>query len=833
MNNLILIARSCRIIKHLFWGLLLFVLPLFALAQTGTIEGTVLHESTGEPLAGAEVRIVEIDQQQITDASGKFVFTDIAPGTWTVSISHEAYTTRTKTLIEVQTDETTKVKMFLKEIVELETVVVEGNRLPLPTVSRKHILGSELLRIPGTANDILRGITTLPGIGIPNDLLGILYIRGSEPDSNLYYFDRTPLGYPFHGGGLLSTISSEIIDDVDIYAGGYGAQFGLDAQNVLDIHSRNRLDKRWSGKFNLNFLYSEGILEGRIGKKGYAYVAARRSYLDLIVGLFINDQFPYFADSQFKFVQPFGKKHLLTLNAFAATDHFNTVGEVTKITRGEETERPWRYAPGTEVAEVKIWSPSTYFKNGFEGQGIHLRSNFSDDLTSDFSLTHSVNFLNVEFRNPVDVRREGGEAHFPTDPITLTAKFDTYTVRVNVPVWTLREDVTFRLNPRFQIEPGLLFSFSPAISFEDSKQTQFESRGIIHTEIQVTRTKEGGEPILGRVRSRTGEEFVFTGIKEAHDEFGYDFFRAEGYLQGRYSLSSFMSVALGTRLDYLNLTEEVSIQPRGSINFQLPIGSNLRFGYGHYEQSPKPFQVLSENGNPALKSSLSQHYILEIEHKISPQTELKLATYYKNSDKLVTKNKVGNYLNQGASYIGGAEAFVRHRVLDKFFGWISYAYTHAERRENPNANYKPYLFDRTHIVSIVANYNFTPNFEIGVKWQYLSGTSEAPVNSITLVQDPITRGLNPLLAAAEENFTVELEPYHKLDLRISRKWKLWGTKIGGFLDILNIYNRKNKIKLVIDEPQKITGTDNIYLEEGTSELPQLPLIVYLGLTLDF
>ena len=818
-------------IKHLFFGLLVFALPLSALSQTGTIEGTVLHESTGEPLLGAEVRIVEIDQQQTTDASGKFVFTDIAPGTWTVSISHEAYTTRTKTLIEVKSDETIQVKMFLREVVELKTVVVKGDRPP-PTVSRKRIRGSELLRIPGTANDILRGLTTLPGIGIPNDLLGILYIRGSEPDSNLYYFDRTPLGYPFHGGGLLSTISSEIIDDVDIYAGGYGAEFGLDSQNVLDIHSRNRLDKRWRGKFNLNFLYSEGILEGRIGKKGYAYVAARRSYFDLIVGPFLDDEFPYFSDAQFKFVQAFGKKHFLTLNAFAATDHFNTVGEGTKISPGK--------IPGTEVAEVEVWSPSTYFKNGFEGQGIHLRSNFSDNLTSHFSLTRSVNFLNVEFRNPIDMTQEVGtsEVHIWGDPLTLTTRFDTYTVRVNVPVWTLREDVTFRLNPRFQLEPGLLFSYSPAISFEESKSPQYESIGRIYTEVLVTRTAEDGTSDTYHT-DREREKFIITGIKEARDEFGHDFFRAEGYLQGRYNLFSFMSVALGTRFDYLDMTEEVSIQPRGSVNFELPIGSNLRFGYGHYEQSPKPYQVLSENGNPALKSSLSQHYILEIGHKISPQTELKLATYYKNSDKLVTKNSVGNYLNQGAGYVGGAEAFVRHRVLDKFFGWISYSYTHAERRKNPDANYKPYLFDRTHIVSIVANYNITPNFEIGAKWQYLSGTSEAPVNSITLVQDPVTRGLNPLLAAAEENMTVELEPYHKLDLRVSRKWKLWGTQIGGFLDILNVYNRKNKIKLFIKESQDIPGTGNDtsdafdIVEEGVGELPQLPLIVYLGLTLDF
>ena len=817
-------------IKHLFFGLLVFALPLSALSQTGTIEGTVLHESTSEPLAGAVVRIIEIDQHQTTDASGKFVFTDIAPGTWTVSVNHQEYATSTKTLIEVQVDETTKVKMFLKEVVELETVIVEGDRPP-PTVSRKRILGSELIRIPGAANDILRGLTTLPGIGIPNDLLGILYIRGSEPDSNLYYFDRTPLGYPFHGGGLLSTISSEIIDDVDIYAGGYGAEFGLDSQNVLDIHSRNRLDKRWSGKFNLNFLYSEGILEGKIGKKGYAYVAARRSYFDLIVGPFVDDEFPYFSDAQFKFVQTFGRNHFLTVNAFAATDHFNTVGEGTKISPGR--------IPGTEIAEIDVWSQTTYFRNGFEGQGIHLRSKFSDNLTSYFSLTRSVNFLNVEFRNPIEATHEFDDIHIWGDPLTLITRFDTYTVRVKVPVWTLREDVTFRLNPRFQIEPGLLFSFSPAISFEESKTPQLESMGRINTKVQITQTTEDGEIIADYDRERKREKFIITGIKEARDEFGHDFFRAEGYLQGRYNLFSFMSVALGARLDYLDMTEEVSIQPRGSVNFELPIGSNLRFGYGHYEQSPKPYQVLSENGNPALKSSLSQHYILEIGHKISPQTEVKLATYYKNSDKLVTKNSVGNYLNQGAGYIGGAEVFLRHRVLDKFFGWISYSWTHAERRENPDASYKPHLFDRTHIVSIVANYNFTPNFEIGAKWQYLNGTSEAPLNSITLVQDPITRGLNPLLAAAEENMTVELEPYHKLDLRVSRKWKLWGTQIGGFLDILNVYNRKNKIKLFIKEPQDIPGTGNDtsdafdIVEEGIGELPQLPLIIYLGLTLDF
>ena len=93
--------------------------------------------------------------------------------------------------------------------------------------------------------------------------------------------------------------------------------------------------------------------------------------------------------------------------------------------------------------------------------------------------------------------------------------------------------MTFRLNPRFQIEPGLLFSFSPAISFEDSKETQFESV-TIHSEYQVTQTTKDPNPPPGTDTGTQGgggthTERVFTGIKEAHDEFGHDFFRAEGY----------------------------------------------------------------------------------------------------------------------------------------------------------------------------------------------------------------------------------------------------------------------------------------------------------------
>ncbi len=813
--------------------LLILLLPLAALSQTGTIEGTVYDGNTNTPIVGADVRILGTDERQTTDTEGKFWFIEMVPGTYTVSITHEMYDTPTETDIEVMAGHTTQVKLYLGEVLMLEEVTVEGERLP-PTVSRKDIRGSELIRIPGVGNDALKGLTTLPGIGVPNDYFGILYIRGSEPGSNLYYFDRTPLGYPFHWGGLLSTVSSEIIDKIDIYAGGYGGEFGLDSQAVLDIQSRDSIEEQISGKFNLNILYSEGMLERRLGEEGYVSIAGRRSYIDLIVGQFIGEQqFPYFSDYQLKFAYPLGEKHRLTLNSFAATDHFHveetTSVEVTEVESGQMEEETQTFEGGRA---------SAFFKNGFNAQGIHLRSNFTENLTSHLSLTRSFNFLTINFEAPITESYEFGS----DGELVSEVDYGHYDINIRVPVYTLREDVSYRLNLRpgdtrnqrapAALETGLLLSFSPANSFEDSRLPQFEERADHEETVTLVVDENGGmveETIVG------GEGLELVDIEENRYEFGHDFRRAEGYLQGRYDPLPFLSGALGIRLDYLDVTGQTSIQPRGSLSFALPSGSNLRFAYGHYEQSPQPHQILSENGNSALESSLARHYIMELEGELSARTEFKFATYYKDMRKLVTADEIANYLNQGTAYVSGAEAFLRHRVPDKFFGWISYAYTHAERRENPESSYQPYFFDNTNIVSVVANYNFTPKFEIGAKWQYLNGTSEVPISSVVLVQDPLTRGLNPLLADIDEAVTAELTPYHKLDLRVSYKFDFMGLRIGAFLDILNVYNRKNSVKFVFtpDELLEVQG-EQVELEEPEIfEAQQFPRIPYFGLTVEF
>ena len=182
----------------------------------------------------------------------------------------------------VKADEITEVEIYLAPVsVTLDEVEVRSRAIPA-TVGRQTVGVMEIRRIPGSAGDALRALQALPGIGAASDFDGQLYIRGGAPEDNRFYLDRAPLFYPYHFGGLVSTVNSEILNRIDVYAGGFGAEFGADAQAVIDIYSRRGREDRIGGKFNINLLYSEGLLEGPIGSRGSWYLAGRRSYIDLL-----------------------------------------------------------------------------------------------------------------------------------------------------------------------------------------------------------------------------------------------------------------------------------------------------------------------------------------------------------------------------------------------------------------------------------------------------------------------------------------------------------------------------------------------------------------------
>lgn len=79
--------------------------PFVNATDSGDIRGEIYSQTTGKPLADAQVRFVEIDISGKTDASGNFRFIGIAPGTYTLSITHETYKIPTTTKIQITAGE--------------------------------------------------------------------------------------------------------------------------------------------------------------------------------------------------------------------------------------------------------------------------------------------------------------------------------------------------------------------------------------------------------------------------------------------------------------------------------------------------------------------------------------------------------------------------------------------------------------------------------------------------------------------------------------------------------------------------------------------------------
>ncbi|MBI1926701.1 hypothetical protein HYR99_20970, partial [Candidatus Poribacteria bacterium] len=199
-----------------------------------------------------------------------------------------------------------------------------------------------------------------------------------------------------------------------MYAGGFGAEFGSDAQAIIDIYSRRGKQDRFSGKFNLNLLYSDGLIEGPIGRHGSWYLAARRSYVDLLpITVEQITALPRFWDYQVKASYDLSEKHQLDLNAFAADDFM-------ELKLGLD-----------DVNDDPTLAGKFHFKNHYNAQGIHLTSLLTDRLTSHLSISRGYNRFDISF----------GQGYF---------------LRIKPTWYELREDVTYRLTPHHQLESGLL-----------------------------------------------------------------------------------------------------------------------------------------------------------------------------------------------------------------------------------------------------------------------------------------------------------------------------------------------------------------------------------------
>jgi len=196
-----------------------------ALAQTGGISGTV-KDSTGAVLAGARVEL-QNGPSAISDDLGQFTITNVAPGTYTVTVSYVGFAPSTTTVV-VTAGQNARLNLALD--------VASKNDVIIVTVERAHgeaesineekiadnilnVLPSEIISSLPNAN-IADAVGRLPGVTLERDEGEGKYvqIRGTEPRLANLTLDGVEVPSP--EGGVrqvkLDVIPADLIESVQI-----------------------------------------------------------------------------------------------------------------------------------------------------------------------------------------------------------------------------------------------------------------------------------------------------------------------------------------------------------------------------------------------------------------------------------------------------------------------------------------------------------------------------------------------------------------------------------------------------------------------------------------
>ena len=195
------------------------------------------------------------------------------------------------------------------------TVIGERKPVGVSTLTR-----AEVRQLPGAFGDPFRAIEALPGVtpivsGIP-----FFYVRGAPPGNIGYFLDGIRVPYLYHVGLGPSIIHPGMVDRVDLYPGGYPAQFGRFAGGIVAAEATAPRAVR-HGEGNIRLFDLGAMAEtGFAGGKGTALLAGRYSYTAAILSLIVPEAQLDYRDFEGRVSYDFTPNDRLTVFGFGSYD---------------------------------------------------------------------------------------------------------------------------------------------------------------------------------------------------------------------------------------------------------------------------------------------------------------------------------------------------------------------------------------------------------------------------------------------------------------------------------------------------------------------------------
>lgn len=722
---------------------LLFTHTSIASAQ-GHLTGRILEAETGEPLIGANVIVMGTSIGAAADAEGRFDIRNLPTGPHTLAASMLSFETQQQEVV-IADGQVTEVTFSLSEAaVSLREVVVTPGRFTVmqarPTVTQT-LSREQIQSLPQFGEDIYRAVSRLPGLS-SNDYSAAFNIRGGTNNEVLVQLDGLELYEPFHlkdiGGGALSILDVEAIGGIDMMTGAFPVEYGDRMSGVFNIDSHTPTPGRSRTSLGLSFTNIRFLTEGRFAdNKGEWLVLARRGYLDIILSLlddgsgFSPTYYDVFGKSKYRL----NNKHTLGFNVLQAGDD---------LTFDEDDGF---------IAETRYTSSYAWF---------NLESIWSSRLLS--QTVASVGRLSWE-RDGTDIIVRGF-----SEPDFQVADDRSFTYV------GLKQDWTFDLSSNHLLKGGYdIKQVDASYEYDNLFATQafFDEADdlvVFYDSTRVTLDPDG-------------------------TEFG-------AYFGHRMRLLKPLTVEWGLRYDAISWTDDNLISPRVNVAYAVGPRSVIRLGWGDFYQAQGIQEVAVQDGEQRFYGAeRAEHRVIGLEHVFEGGTNVRLEAYQKKLSDLrprytnlipdnteffpeVIDDRVRLLPSSGEA--SGIELLVRHQTTGKFDWTGSYSYAIAEDKVNGVA--VPRTFDQTHTVYLDMGYRPSRQWRLHVSWQYHTGWPYTE-ESFQRIDQPdgrffIEGTYGPINA---ERFPA----FHRMDLRISRYWDMTSSRISAFLEVSNLYNRKN------------------------------------------
>lgn len=751
-----------------------------------TLSGNVSDAKNNETLIGVSVVIPILKIGTFTNEYGFYSLT-IPKGTYEIEISSIGYETQT---ITINLEENTKQNISLSESTQqLDEIVITDNpyktNIRKPEMSVNKIAISTIKQMPAVLGevDILKSITTLPGVTNAGEGQSGFNVRGGAADQNLILLDEATVYNSSHLFGFFSVFNADAIKDLKLYKGGIPARFGGRVASVLDIYQKEGNSNNFNLSGGIGLISSRIMAEGPIIKeKGSFLVAGRSSYAHLFLKLSNNDNSAYFYDLNTKLSYKLNENNNLYLSGYFGRDVFSLNNSFVNTYGNTVLNLRWNHLFNDKLFSNLSLIYSDYYYGltldfvGFNwDSGIknyNLKYDFKHYVNNKTKLFYGINAIYYDF-NPGKIEPTNSSSGINPDQLDKKYAFEL----------AVYLDVEQQLSDKLSINYGVRYSLFYRLGNQEINTYANNQAVVFNAEQQI-------------YEKATPTGTINYGKNETIANFNN--------LEPRFSVAYLLDDNQSIKMSYNRMTQYLHLIS----NTQSPTPLDV---WAPSDNFLKP-QILDQLAIGYFKELNNGRYTLEIE---SFYKKIKNRLDYIDGADLIANNAIEQVVLNGKARAYGLEVLFRKNE-GRLNGWVSYTLSRSEQ-QTPGRNssesginngewYKT-GWDKLHNLSVTGMY------KLNEKWSFSSIFSLQSGQPVTYPNGQYQyQGITiPTYGLRNEN---RLPTYHRLDISATlipsknknRNWQ--GEWVFG---IYNLYSRKNAASISFRQNQDSGNNEAIRL----------------------